>query len=84
MDIAEMAEAVNTREDFVRFALALSEECRKNGGEWDNPDLAGYLSGVSGWTSDMDGAFKNQGQPVPKEPSWRLFAQILKAACYYE
>lgn len=84
MDIPEMADAVRSREDFIRFAEALAKECRENGTKWENIDLPSYLGAVSGWTADMDGAFINKGEPVPREPSWQLFARILKAACYYE
>lgn len=84
MDIPAMADAVESREDLVRFLHALSEEVRKNGHKWENRDLSSYLEGASGWTKDMEGAFKNMGQPVPAGPSWKLFAQILTAACQYE
>ena len=84
MDIPAMADAVESREDLARFLHALSEEARKSGHEWENPDLASYFEGASGWTRDMGGAFKNRGHPTPAEPSWKLFAQILMAACQYE
>ncbi|MFA6318100.1 MAG: hypothetical protein WC943_11845 [Elusimicrobiota bacterium] len=84
MGIAELADAVETREDFARFLHYLAEKSRSHGGKWENSDLASFLEGASGWTQDMDGFFLNIGQPVPKEPSWGLFAKILAAACYYE
>jgi len=42
-----------------------------------------YLEALSAWTNDLPGWFANEGQPVP-EPSWALFATILKAALVYE
>ena len=46
--------------------------------------LEGFLEALQGFLSDLDGYYANQGQQLPAEPSWGLFASALTAATGYE
>ena len=78
------AKDVRSREDFVRFARQLAQSVPSLDPQTSNRDLGDYLEALSGWVNDMDGYFLNKGQPMPKEPTWSLLAQILEAAMIYE
>ncbi len=74
---------VRSREDFVRFARALSQAAQSGDAASTNLELPRFLEAVSAWANDMPGYFANEGKSVP-EPSWALFAIILEAAVTYE
>ena len=82
-DLKEQADAVDSREFFVRLVRALLSELESGEAEWENTDLASFLDAAAAWTEDMDGYYSNQGEPVP-DPDWRAFARILVAATIYE
>lgn len=82
--LEQMANRVQTRDDFIRFVRELNEDRNSASREWGNDDLPKYLDAVAAWTEDMDGYFLNNGQPVPQQPDWKLFATILFAARVYE
>ncbi len=82
--VTQLANAVNTRQDFMEFLDALCEELPLAPDHWSNTTLEEYLEAARAWTSSFDGYFLNRGESVPSEPSWRLFAMILAAARMYE
>ncbi len=75
---------IESREQFIAFVERLSNESGSQHPPWQNDTLPAFLSAMAAWTADMDGYFRNSGQPVPSVPTWRLFAQILAAARVYE
>lgn len=81
--LALRAGAVDTREDFVRFAQLLTQNYRKRRGEWENDKLDRYLEAVAGFSSDFDGYVRNSGSNAEENP-WRLLASVLLAAKVYE
>jgi hypothetical protein len=86
MSLLELHDAVQTREDFIKFVGALAEDFEVNGSNpriWENRTVDTYLGGVCSWVYDMDQVFKNRGEATP-EPSWHLFATILFAAVRHE
>ena len=79
-----MADTVETRDDLVAFVERLRADLAASRSQWENADLPQYLEALAAWVADMDGYFANNGDPVPKAPSWRLVAQMLDAAKHYE
>ena len=73
--LAAAANAVSTREEFVRFVASLRADLRDHGADWENPTLERYLDALGGWVTDS---------PVPDQPVWRTLAQALHAATMYE
>jgi len=84
-DLFDYASKVNSRADFVQFLEYLSEDRRQHAGEWENKTLDQFLSGLSGFASDMGGYYRNMGGAVDVEQiTWRMAAQMLLAATVYD
>ncbi|WP_455342767.1 DUF7660 family protein [Ralstonia mojiangensis] len=66
------------------FIVALVKDLQESGREWENVSLDRFLSAIEAWIRDMDGYYKNMGQPVPDTPTWKTFADILFVARIYE
>lgn len=76
---------VRTRLELAEFVQAMAAVARSPGvREWENDTLPRFLESLSGWISDMDGYFLNQGLREPPQPSWSLIADMLLAATLYE
>ncbi|MEU6393923.1 hypothetical protein [Streptomyces sp. NPDC046939] len=68
----------------MSYVRRLSQEAETASGDWENQSLDHYLEALSAWTDDMDGYFRNRGEPIPDRPDWSLIASMLRAACFYE
>ncbi len=77
-------EKVRSKEDFVAVVRELERSLREKPATWENDTLPRFLEAMAAWTEVMDGYYRNIGDAVPREPSWRLFADILSAAAVYE
>jgi hypothetical protein len=75
---------VRTREDLVEYLGDLANRVRKGELAIENSSAADLIAGASGWISDMDGYFRNQGTESPDEPGWSLIAIIFAAGLVYE
>jgi hypothetical protein len=82
--LVDYAKTIKSKEDFSYFLKCLIQDYKQNQNEWENSDLASYLEGINGFTSDMSGYYKNLGEDVDtREITWRLMAEILLAASVY-
>jgi uncharacterized NAD(P)/FAD-binding protein YdhS len=77
-------DTITSRADFVRFVRDLCTEIESSAENWENSDLRSYLEAMAAWTEDMDGYYRNSGQSLPQQPSWKILAEILLAARVYE
>jgi hypothetical protein len=85
MELHELVETINTRQDLAEFIQALLRDLETNQQEWENPQLERYLDALAAWTTDMDGYFRNvHGHPGPEQPTWRIIGYMLLAARTYE
>ncbi|MDP9373188.1 MAG: hypothetical protein M3Q65_12195 [Chloroflexota bacterium] len=82
--IDEQVDAIRSRDDFVSFVHALVQDLKENPDEWESCELGDYLEGLAVWVGTMDQLHRNLGEPVPKEPTWNLFGQMLLGAKYQE
>ena len=73
-----------TRLELADVIGQLRDSLAREPGSWENSDLDTFLDALAAWTRDMDGWFKNRGEPLPDVPSWELFAHMLLAARTYE
>lgn len=73
-----------TRFDVAALAESMAAEVRRDPEAWENSSLSSFLSGLSGWLEDMDGYYQARDQSVPKQPTWQLIADLLRAATVYE
>ncbi len=81
---ADQVRSINSRDDLIVFIRSLLSDLKTRPGSWENSQLDNYLEALAAWTKDMGGHAQNRGEPVPDEPSWRLFGEMLMAATMYE
>ncbi len=84
MNLSQQVDAVQSREDFILFARALLKDYREDRASWENQDLEAFLDAIAAWAGDMDGFYLNRQEATPAQPSWKVLAQILLAAKFYE
>ncbi len=80
----EAVQQIRSREDFAAFVRLLLRNREAKPGEWENRDLPTFLDALAAWVEDMDGYYRNLGQPLPDQPSWKMLGQMLLAAKVYE
>jgi hypothetical protein len=78
------SQRIHSRQDLVDFIRALRSDCSTRPGWWENHDLGSFLDALADWTEDMEGYYRNRGEPVPTCPSWRTLGEMLMAAAVYE
>lgn len=84
MNFNEVISKIRTKDDFIKFLNLLREDLAVNRHTWENASLHSYLEAMEGWLEDMEGYYSNTNQPIPIEPSWKTFADILYASKIYE
>ena len=84
MELHQQVGQGKTKEDLAAFIAALRLDLAANPEEWENHTLERFLEAMEAWIRDMDGYFKNMGQPVVDVPNWRTLADILYASKIYE
>ena len=84
MDLEALSNRVETREQLAQFVSTLREDLLARPSLWPNDDLESFLEAMSGWIGDMDGYFRNEGEPLEEVPTWKTLARILVAARVYE
>ena len=83
-ELHEQVEEIQTRDDLVAFVQALSRDLKARPEGWENATLETFLDALASWTEDMDGYYRNRGQEIPKNPTWKTVGQMLAAARVYE
>lgn len=83
-DLDAVAASIQTRQDLVAFLKMFHADLIQSPDEWENNTLPSFLESLAAWTNDLEGAFANQGHPVPETPTWNLIARMLLAARVYE
>jgi len=84
MDLKNTVDSVRSREDFVRFIVALRHDLAAHPEEWQHLTLDDFLESLFAWVQDMDGYYQNNNLPVPTTPNWKNVAEMMLAAKYYE
>ncbi len=83
-NLVDQVEAIRSRDDLVAFVRELLRDLSTNPRGWENNTLETYLEALAAWTNDLEGFYRNRGEPVPETPSWKLFGEVLLAASLYE
>jgi hypothetical protein len=84
MLLHKMIDEIRSKEDFIKFLSALRKDLATNNDDWENPTLERYLEAMEAWIGSMDGYYMNTNQPIPEQPTWKMFADILYASKIYE
>jgi hypothetical protein len=83
-NLVDFAKTISSKQDFEYFMTCLVEDYLENKIEWENNSLENYLLGISKFSVDMDGYYKNMGEVVDVNViTWRIMAEILLAASVY-
>jgi len=72
--LLEQINEVDSKERLADFVAALAKDLQENARDWENVNLSRFLDAMEAWVRDMDGYYKNTGQPIPDTPTWRTFA----------
>lgn len=76
---------VTDKKSFIEFINLLDEDFRHFPSTWENNNLSKFLGAIGEYTKDIQGYYDNTNQNVNSdEPSWKVFADILKGATMYE
>ncbi|MBU1218202.1 hypothetical protein KKF34_17130 [Myxococcota bacterium] len=76
---------IRTRQDFSEFVSALRQELNNSERNWENDTIDSFLEAISAYTLDVEGYYKNKNIDLDaNNPSWRVFADILRGASIYE
>jgi hypothetical protein len=81
MNIAELANQVKSKEDFIFFLQELQKDLAHNSERWENPQLDNYLEAMEAF---LTGSTDRSLVKVDFTPSWSLFANIMLVASMYE
>jgi hypothetical protein len=84
MELREMAEKIQTRDDLVLFINHLVQDLRTRPERWENASLDAYLAAIAAWVQDMEGYYRNRGETTPHHLTWKNVGEILLAARIYE
>ncbi len=84
MKLYERAQIVETREEFVEFTRAFYDDYRRGGKDWENTDLESFFEALAACADDMCGYYENRGEPVPTQPTWKTFVNLLMCARIYD
>lgn len=80
----EDLDRISTRHDLAKYVKILSKLSKLDANGWENTTLPSFLEALAAWIEDMEGFYLNQNRPVPQNPEWKTFAEMLSSAAYYE
>ena len=83
-NLREQVDKIESREDLGAFVTNLLNDLRENPHEWENHSLPWYIEAIGAVVASKDGYYLNTKEPVPEQPTWRMMAEILFYARYYE
>jgi hypothetical protein len=84
VELRKKLDSIDSREALAEFINDLRKNLIDSPEEWENATLADFLEALAAWVQDMDGYYVNNKLQVPLSPSWKLVAEIMLAAKYYE
>jgi hypothetical protein len=76
---------VTDRKSFIEFIDLMLEDFQENPETWEHTSVAQFLVALSDFTEDMQEYYDNKRAKIDADvPSWKTFADILKAATMYK
>jgi hypothetical protein len=84
MKLEEQVQSISSRAELVTFVRGLNQAHLQHPDWWENVDLSEFLEALAAWTEVMDKAYRNRGETLPDEPSWKMIGEMLFAATMYE
>lgn len=84
VNLAKKAGAVQSRTDFVDFVDALRRDLVIHSQDWQNVSLEDYLQALSACAQDMENHYKRKRMEVPTILDWKVVAEMMLEAKFYE
>jgi predicted transcriptional regulator len=81
MQITELAQCIQSKEDFIEFLKALIDDYENRQEEWENLELGRYFNAMERF---LESSSDKSISKIDFTPSWKLFARIMIAAAVYE
>jgi hypothetical protein len=80
---------VTDRQSFVQFLELFKDDLMRNKNHWENKTLEEFLEAMTRYSEDIQGYYDNRekenGEHINADnPSWRVFADILRGSKVYE
>lgn len=87
----EICDKVKTKEDFIKFIDLLKEDFVKNKEHWESQSVDVFLDTMGVWTEAMlEQSYENgriffgSEERLPENIPWKVFANIIFSAKFYE
>ena len=80
----ELTENISNKESLKKFVEDLLLDFRNKPQGWKNATLDTFLEAIATCIDDIEGLYANMNKMFPEQPTWKLFAEILISAKYYE
>lgn len=75
---------ITTREDFIAFLDIVREDFEKNGLNWENQDIPGFIEAFQTWLESSKNYYTNVGIDIATVSPWQEVADAFAAARIYE
>lgn len=75
---------VATNADVAEVVQRMLSDLLAHPDEWENPTLERFLEALAACLEAIPDVYANTGEQLPKEPSWRILAEVLIKASGYE
>ncbi|MGB4811168.1 MAG: hypothetical protein WBP13_01625 [Methylophilaceae bacterium] len=85
-NLGAQVDGIKGKNDFIFFMSLLINDLKENPHEWENKSLEDYLDAIERWVESIEQYYKNNNIDDVDLGSvnWRVFADVLLAAKYYE
>lgn len=81
-DVSE--EDGETRADLVGLIREMAEDLRAHPEEWENNTLQRHLDTLCRCLGSFDALYRNRGEELPDQPTWKMVAELLVGTTGYE
>ncbi len=78
------ATSVCSAETLAAFVKEIVRDWETEGVRWTNQTAGEFVDALGAWLTDMDGYYARVGTTAAAESPWRVMADAVGAARYYE
>jgi hypothetical protein len=79
----DKVDAIKSKADLAKFVRDLRADLKLDPDRWENATLDDFLEAMAAWIDDMDGYYRNRGESVKEQPTWKVIGDILMGAKVY-
>lgn len=82
-EVGDLGE-VRTHQDVIEILQLMREDLLAHPDEWENPTLERFLDSLAAVLEGIPARYADQGERLPEQPTWKLFAEAAVKASGYE